>query len=181
VELLGQRVNVTTEGTTLDLFPRAGIWHVSPGGEVTTGIWPITPTVPITLRESTIRGFDETQGLLAGGMWRDGALRNSWIWVTSVPLARADQACHIHHWPAGNVYEDAHICWGAVQIRSTDASQFHVISDLFFSSPFNRDLVQAQTWQITESGIFRVMFENLYRGVDANDSVRQLLTRIVGH
>ena len=52
----------------------------------------------------------------------------------------------LYHYPYGNVYADAHICWGRNQIKDIrNMVDFNMIPQLFFGSGTNNDLYSAGT------------------------------------
>jgi hypothetical protein len=57
--------------------------------------------------------------------------------------------------PFPNVYDDGRICWGDNKEQTVDAALARQTLDLFFSSPFNKDLNQGKS-------IRRVKLETLY-------------------
>jgi hypothetical protein len=69
----------------------------------------------------------------------------------------------VHPWPFGNVYDNSKICWGSVESwRHLKPENFGQMSDLFFGSPFNRDL-----WFVEDERLQEVLRGN----VESDDDI----------
>lgn len=57
----------------------------------------------------------------------------------------------LYHYPFGNVYDDAHICWGSNTLPAIESmKQFETLVTLFFSSGTNNDLFRCPVVEVPQ-------------------------------
>lgn len=71
-------------------------------------------------------------------------LERAFLWVSEARIVTISAITRVMAWPFGNVYDHGAVCWGQVPVRHLTYTDPTAVDVLFFTTPFNDDLLNAQ-------------------------------------